>query len=214
MTKSIEKTEGSQLDVESYIKLQDEENGEKPANLSKMKRYSENPFMKSAVEYARGKKRTVVKGGKAVVDLESGEYEETAEITTVRTVDAESFVKIYPTYAGRIFSLSKATQKVFAVVLREVSRTALGRDTVLLNEKIIVKHLEEMEEKPPARATIFKCLAELCSKNIIARNELDTNLYYINLNIFFNGNRIKFVDEWHIQYQDKLFKDSSIQDKS
>ena len=191
------------------------ENGEepKPKNLTLQKRWSENPFVLPNTEYARGKKRVVVKGNKAIVDVDSGEYENTAEITATKTVDAETFVKIFPGKIGQIMALRPGTQKIFAVVLRALGEAGGGSDTVMLNEKIISSKMEEIYkgEKPPSKATIFRALSEMCSKNLLARSDLDTSLYYINLNVFFNGDRIKFVEEWHIQKQEKLFDEQTVE---
>lgn len=195
----------------SLIPEDKSEEAQKPKSLARMKRYEDNPFVKAESEYTRAKKRTVVKGGKAIIDQETGEYENTAEITTVRTVDAEQFIKIYPAYAGRIFSLKPSTQKIFGVVLNELQDNPKG-DKILLNEKIIISHLEQMGEKAPSKSAIYTSLAEMCAKNILARCELDKNLYFINLNIFFNGDRIKFVEEWHIERKQRdLFKEQTVE---
>ena len=185
----------------------------KPKKLTLQKRWSENPFVRPNTEYARGKKRVVVKGGKAIVDVDSGEYENTAEITATKTVDAETFVKIFPNKIGQILALKPGTQKIFAVVLKALGESGGGTDTVMLNEKIIARQMEEIYEgeKVPSKATIFRALSEMCSKNLLARSDLDTSLYYINLNVFFNGDRIKFVEEWHIQKQEKLFKEKTVE---
>ena len=177
-----------------------------------MKRYEDNPFVKAESEYTRAKKRTVVKGGKAIIDQDTGEYESTAEITTVRSVDAEQFIKIYPAYAGRIFSLKPTTQRIFGVVLNELQDNPKG-DKILLNERIIISHLQAMDDKKiPSKSAIYSALAEMCAKNILARCELDKNLYFINLNIFFNGDRIKFVEEWHIERRQKdWIKDQTVE---
>lgn len=181
-----------------------------PRSLKSFKKHRENPFIKSLAEYKVSKKRTVVKGGKAIIDIESGEYENTAEITTVRSVDAEQFVKLYTTRLKDIFSLKPTSMKVLQVLLDQIQKTAIGGDQVMLNYAVAERYFEENELKSISKSSFYTAIAEMVAKGFIAQADVSSNLFFINPHLFFNGDRVKFVEEWHIDRRKDLFKDQRI----
>lgn len=169
------------------------------------KRYDSNPFIGSGAEYKRAKKRTVVKGGKLIVDQETGEYEEMAELVTTHEVDGEQFVKLYTKELKLLFSLSPSAMKVLQVVLEQV-QGAIGRDTILLNMTIVEKYFSKVDAKPVGRTTFYRCVNEMISKGFIAPATDSRDLFFINPNLFFNGDRVRLVKEYHINRQGQMFK--------
>ncbi|RYD18199.1 MAG: hypothetical protein EOP88_23470, partial [Verrucomicrobiaceae bacterium] len=85
-------------------------------------RHKENPFLQAS-GIATRKKRVTVKGNKAVVDMDTGEVEDVAEIVMVRTVDTEQFVKIFTQNLRVFFDLTSPTMKLLQVLLAQVQRT-------------------------------------------------------------------------------------------
>ena len=168
------------------------------------KRYDSNPFIGAGAEYKRAKKRTVVKGGKVVVDRESGTYEEMAELVTTHEVDGEQFVKLYTKELKLLFSLSQSAMKVLQVVLQQV-QGAVGRDTILLNMTIVEKYFSKGDVKPVGRTTFYRCVNEMISKGFIAPAADSRDLFFINPNLFFNGDRVRLVKEYHINRQGQMF---------
>ena len=168
--------------------------------LGKATRYSENPFFEELqATLTTRKKRTLVKGGKAIVDDETGEYEHTAEIVAVKEVDSESFVKIFTKEVGATFGFTGKAQEIFMCIVKQLQDYGMGKDTIFLNELMIKKYYEQQGWKTPATATIRRALTQLIDARVIARNALDVNLYFINPNIMFNGDRVRFVKEYRIQ---------------
>ncbi len=160
-------------------------------------RFHENPFLKHASHYQRGSKRTLVKGGKAVVDRETGEYENVAEIVQIEKVDDEKFVKVYTADIARMFSLSTAGMRVLCVILDQVQ----GRpdsDTIMLNMKIVKSYFEGLGEKSIGQATYYRVVPEMLNKAFLARCEISDDMFYINPHLFFNGDRVRLVKEYHI----------------
>lgn len=169
-------------------------------------RYAENPFIKSEAEYARNKKRTVVAGGKAVVDMGTGEIESTtAEVVTTHEVDPEQFIKLYTAELKSLFSLTASAMKLFQVLLKQVQNRK-DSDTILLNINIMQKYFEELEVKPISKPTFYRCMNEMINKGFIAPAATSKDLFYINPNLFFNGDRLKIVKEFHIKRQVDMFE--------
>lgn len=195
--------------TETRLGLGDEK-GSDPAKkgLRDFPKFGTNPFIKSLAEYKVSKKRTVVKGNKAIVDNDTGLTEDVAEITTTRSVDGDLFVKLYSLKLREIFSLKPGSFRVLEVLLHQVQTTAKDSDLVALNYRITAAYFETHDLKPMSRSTFHTAIVEMVAKGFLAQSEHSSDLYFINPNLFFNGNRISFVEEWHIQKQDRLFNDA------
>ncbi len=181
-----------------------------PRKLSNLtRRYNENPFIGSRAEYKRSKKRTVIKGGKMIVDSETGEVEDMAEITQVHEVDSERFVKLYTAHLKQIFSLKSSALQMLQVVLTQVQEN-VGKDTILLNVKIMEKYFTSIDVKPVSPRTFYRAIDELISKAFIAPSADSRDLFFINPNLFFNGDRVRIVNEYHVTKQMKMFDDTDL----
>ena len=163
-----------------------------------------NPFMKVVSQYRRGTKRTTVKGGKIVIDETTGEVDAAAEIVQIEEMDAEKFVKLYTADLRKFFSLRPASYRMLRVVLEQVQRTP-NTDMVTLNVPLTVDFFERHNEKPPVRQTIYTALEEMIEKGFLARSEMHAEQYFINPALFFNGNRVRLVREYHIKRQHEMF---------
>ena len=177
----------------------------KPSQLEK--RYETNPFIGAAAQYKRSKKRTVVKGGKLIVDNDTGQIEEMAELVTTHEVDGEQFVKLYTGELKRIFSLTSSSMRLLQVVLSQV-QSSVGKDAILLNVSIMQKYFETVESKPLSRPTFYRCINEMIEKAFIAPAADSRDLFFINPNLFFNGDRVRLVNEYHINRQAEMFDKS------
>jgi len=104
-----------------------------------------NPFV-AATSYRRGVKRTVVKGGKAIIDIETGEIEGIAEIVQTVDVDAEKFVKLYTADLKRFFSLTSTAQRMLRVVLEQIQNVP-NSDLITLNVPIAVDYFERQKRE-------------------------------------------------------------------
>jgi len=165
--------------------------------------HRQNPFMADVV-YKRGVKRTIVKGGKAIFDQKTGEIEGIAEVVQVQDVDAEKFVKLYTLDLKRFFSLRPTAQKLLRVVLEQV-QLAPQSDKITLNIPLVLDHFERTaEEKIPGRQAIYNAIEEMINKGFLARSAFHMDAYFINPAIFFNGDRVRLVKEYHIRRQNPL----------
>lgn len=155
--------------------------------------YRENPFITSDTAIATRGKRIVVSGGKAIVDVQTGEMENVAEIVMVRQVDSEQFVKLFTQNLRIFFDLTPVTMKLLQVLLSQVQR-APNTDRVMLNLMIMQDFFTEHQDEPMSKASFHRAVRELIEKKFIAETMLG-GLYFINPNLFFNGDRVRFMTE-------------------
>lgn len=155
--------------------------------------YAENPFVKDLTVTTR-KKRVTVKANRAIIDTETGEYEDTAEICQVHQVDDGQFIKLFTGQLKQIFDLTPSTYKMLQVVLHQVQQTING-DLILLDLAVAEKYFTATDQPAMAKTTFHRAVKELIEKQFIAES-IHTGMYYINPALFFNGDRVRFVTEY------------------
>lgn len=161
-------------------------------------KYKENPFVEGTSFTVPIRSRSEVldtAGPLQVTATQTGETLEVAQIRRVKNVDTESFVKLYVAHLDAFFDLKPGTVRLLMALLDELSnaKNAHG-DTIYLNYGRVRDYFQDRDAKPPAKATFFSALAELTENGVVAPS-VDTNLWFINPAIFFNGDRIRFVTE-------------------
>lgn len=161
-------------------------------------KYKENPFVEgnSFTVPMRNRAETLDTAGPLqVTATETGETLEVAQIRRVKVIDNESFVKLYVAHLDAFFDLKPGTVRLLMALLDELSsaKNAHG-DTIYLNYARVSDYFKSRNAKPPAKATFFSAMAELTENGVVAPS-VDTNLWFINPAIFFNGDRIRFVTE-------------------
>lgn len=162
------------------------------------KKYAENPFVDGGVFSVPMRHRSEVvetAGPLQVVEKDSGEAIEIAEIRRKRVVDTDRFVKLFVGHLDAFFDLKPGTVRLMTALIDELSqgKNAHG-DTIYLNYARVVSYFESRDAKAPAKATFFGAMSELTEKGFVAPS-VDTNLWFINPAIFFNGDRVRFVTE-------------------
>lgn len=156
-------------------------------------RYRENPFMSEQSISTRRKRVTVSAKGKAMLDLETGEIENAVEIVMVKEVDSEQFVKLFTQNMRVFFDLSPVTLKLVQVLLSQVQKNP-NNDKVMLSIAIAEDYFTETAIDPISKASFHRAIKELLEKQFIAETLLP-GLFFINPNLFFNGDRVRFVNE-------------------
>ncbi len=152
--------------------------------------FKENPFLPETMEVVKEntvKKRKYFSSQKVLLDVvntQTGETEGYQAFTKFVKVDKEQFTKIYPARIKALFDLGNAALRVFCYIQTKVQQ---DRDTFIFD----IESCEEFTKQ--SRPTIYRGLAELVKNEIIARGKYDF-LYYINPLIFFNGDRIVFIE--------------------
>jgi len=153
-----------------------------------------NPFLDASTITTRRKRTVMVKGGKAIVDGETGLAEDLAEVVMVREVDDQQFVKIFTQNLKVFFDLTPGAMKLLQVVLHQVQQTP-NSDRIMLNLAVVEEYFTQSHQEAVSRASFHRAVRELLDKKFIAESVL-TGLYFINPHLFFNGDRVRFVQEF------------------
>ena len=155
----------------------------------------ENPFLQQAVQevdkhVVHKWKNTAGSDKKAVltvVNPDSGEIMGQTTFMRQIEVDEDQFAKLYLTQFQAFFDLTTAGIRVFGYIMT----------CMRPKNDMIYFDLEDCMAytKYSSKVSIYKGLAELVSGGIIARGRND-NLYFINPLIIWNGDRVRFVNEY------------------
>lgn len=133
--------------------------------------------------------------GPLAVMSSEGEELLTAEIRRKKVVDSERFVKLFVAQLDVFFDLKPGSIKLMTALIDELSQARYQNgDQIYLNYNRVVEYFERKGAKAPAKGTFFNAMSELTEKGFVAPS-VDTNLWFINPAIFFNGDRVRFVTE-------------------
>lgn len=150
-----------------------------------------NPFLNETVQHVEKGEKTLLFGQKdpdLIIDSNSQVKGHSLFARKVQ-VDKARFMKVFMTGLSNWFDLSKAGIKVFAYVANQVEP---NRDSFLFD-------LEDCKAFTgySGKNSIFSGLAELVENRFIARGP-NPFVYYINPTIFFNGDRLTFIEQYEI----------------
>jgi hypothetical protein len=170
-----------------------------PEKVGKSKRgnplYATNPFLSQFTVNLSERKMTVARGCN-VVDKE-GEIVAPATYAQIHQVDNEEFIKLYTKNMKAFFDLSKAAVKVLGSLFHALQKTAINKDEVLLNHYTADNIYQELTGGDNLSKDVYKRgINELIKKEFIAESPTGIGFYYINPNLVFNGDRVRFVTEY------------------
>lgn len=156
--------------------------------------YSINPFCTEFTVKVKKKNLTVAKAGH--FEDEDGDEISATTLAKIHLVDKEEFVKIYTSNIKNFFDLSKTAIKVFTVLMRAVQKDSLGKDEVYFNLGTATEYYNQIINDKKFSKTIYsKGINELIKNNFIAESPKQY-VFYFNPNLFFNGDRLRFVQEF------------------
>jgi hypothetical protein len=162
--------------------------------FSELESCKQNPFMSNLLIPKRKRNVRIANSDKAILDKGTGEVESTLFLGQTKTIDKEQFVKIFHNSLQSLFDLSNVSIRVFAYI---------GSVTTF-DDKIIFD-VEECKSftNLTSRTTIYKALTELIEAEFIAKSNLN-NIFYINPQIFYKGDRIVLVNEYKVKRNKEL----------
>lgn len=149
--------------------------------------FKKNPFMDDLCLRIRTKHLTVARGS-ALIDSSTGEITGTTEVSQVIPVDATQFVKLYVANISAFFDFSRAGLKVFGALMHAVQQHP-GTDLVYMDLSAVP------EELRLSKQTFYRGIQELIENKFVARH-VSPSWWYVNPNLFFNGDRVRFVREY------------------
>lgn len=161
-----------------------------PIGKKSMPEHESNPSLPVASEKAKiGTRRLTNKAGdKCMIVSEIGEILAPAGFHEIIEVDRTQFVKVYVGGVTAFNDLSSPGSKVFKMVY----------NFILKNPNTDAIYLYYKDARSMARATFDRGVLELLSKEIIYKSTRP-NLYYLNINYMFNGDRLALVKEYRLK---------------
>lgn len=113
----------------------------------------------------------------------------TGEITKhykMRTVDSKPYVKLFNTSLPIIQELSAKAHRMLYEVLMDLDK---NKDEVYLNASSLAKKFNLKNTRD-----VLSGIKELLDKDILCR-KAEKDMYFINVRLIFNGNRVKYIEE-------------------
>jgi len=162
----------------------------------------ENPFLNETVQHVEKGEKTLLFGQKdpdLIIDSNS-EVKGHSLFARKVQVDKAKFMKVFMTGLSNWFDLSKAGIKVFAYVANQI---VPNRDSFDFDMDDCRKFTGYS-----GKNTILSGLAELIDNRFIARGP-NPYKYYINPTIFFNGDRLTFIEQYELESKAKLDQEVS-----
>jgi hypothetical protein len=157
-------------------------------------KHKENPFIEGGLVQLKIRRKNIgVAMGAALVDPESGEVAGMTTIAQRIEVDAEEFVKLFTKDISVFFDFTPTAIRTFAVLLKAVQKSAINRDKVYFR----YEELELANCNLPS-SVFYRGIKELIDKQFLAKAEAP-NWYFLNPSLIFNGDRARFIKEYHIK---------------
>jgi hypothetical protein len=159
--------------------------------------FKENPFW-DPTEVRVGTKMIRVAGGRHI--SEDGEEITHSGVHLIKHVDKEEFVKLYTKNMKVFFDLKPTSQKLLQSVLGFVQKNP-GCDAIYLHWFEVDAYMKANELKM-SKASFHNAMREMLGKGFLAESEAP-NQYWINPHLFFNGDRMTFINEFRIKATSK-----------
>jgi hypothetical protein len=158
------------------------------------KKYAENPSVLTAMNSTKsGVKRITNKAGnQCMIVSEQGEIIAPAGFYEIMEVDKTQFIKLYINGVKAFQGLSSAGTKVFELIYYRVQEKP-GVDKFFIHFTDI-----DQQQFPISERTFHRGLTELISKEFIFESKTP-NVYFLNINYLFNGNRLAFIKEYRVK---------------
>lgn len=194
---------------------QDEQPKELILSRRKLPKYKKNPFVDDQlITQLSGMKNVYYTQTtrNAIVDTDTGETTP-AQLQVVKKVqtDKENFVKVYTTHLKAFFELSAVAFKLLQYVLDTVQNEEHSQDKIYLSLNL-AQEFYESQGSQISKASYFRGMKELVEKLFIAE-AIDTNIYFINPKLFFNGDRVEFLTKFYVEEQKPKTEKPKIEEK-
>ncbi len=170
--------------------------------ISSVQKHETNPFVDGGMLIMKRGRTTIIAGStsKVLVDVKTGESEGIALLHRYKEVDRDQFIKLYLGEVRSLFDLSKTGLKAFGFVL---TCMRINDAEIYLNIPDMVKYCEWS-----TTAAAYRGIGELMANKIIAPS-VKANLWFINPNIIFNGDRIAFIKEYRLKSNKQITGEQS-----
>jgi len=161
--------------------------------------YKGNPFVHRVTVDVRKKHITLAKGDLDIVKHDSKDYIGPATIGAFIQVEKEEFIKVFTREMQAYFDLSKVGTRMMGIVFRASQHYSVNNAEIFLPHKIATELYKEITADINIQLSLSsyqRGIKELLKKEFIAEHPNGSGWFYTNPNIFFNGNRVRFVKEY------------------
>lgn len=167
-----------------------------------VKTYDYNPFVEDKLLTTLGGRKNVYlrrTTPTALINETTGEIDP-ADMLIVKKIqaDKETFIKLYSSHLKAFFELTGSTFKFLHYVLNEVSKKQVINTGKVYLSYSSAKQFYDDYNITIAKRSYFYAIKEMLQKNFIAKTK-DLYIYYFNVNIFFNGDRVSYLTEFQIE---------------
>jgi hypothetical protein len=129
----------------------------------------------------------------ALINQNTGEIAgDMAVIGVQKIVDKEEFIKFFGAGIMEVFELTKPAKDVFRAVLGVYLEQKHQPDQMYISYDVI--HLDYEFSK--SRTSYNNGINELCVKGFLAPVQRRENLYWVNPNLFYKGDRLRVVNDY------------------
>jgi hypothetical protein len=150
-------------------------------------KHKENPFNDHLVQTisVKTKKRKVdgnsVTNVNKLITSKSGEVEGETQFVYIEQYDEAEFCKVFKSEIRKFAELNKTGNVLFSYIVENLKPNS---DEIMLHPQYLADQIND--------TTLWRGIKELLEKQFIARSFVPY-IYFINPNIFFNGDRVSFV---------------------
>lgn len=169
----------------------------KPRLKTTLQKYSTNPSL-NTLQLSTKTKKVFASNNEAlyITNATTGEQTPaTGGATFVRReiVDSAQFIKLYSAGVKHLAELTSPGFKIFQLVYEIMLENPN-------NDKLIIdfNDLSANGKFNQSQKTFIRGINELLEKEIIYQS-LTANVYFLNMNLFFNGDRINIVQSYELQ---------------
>jgi hypothetical protein len=172
-------------------------------------KYHTNPSLENMSVSTRNKKSFFNNGAKHLV-IDEGTGEQVGHMGAIfieeKTVDTEQFIKLFAAGVEQLADLSAAGYRMFKLVYSLMLENP-NTDKILIeyNDLVYSKKWEQSQR------TFQRGIAELLIKEIIFLS-VSPNLYFINVRLFYNGDRISILKSYKLTKNAVLIQPSLLDD--
>lgn len=162
--------------------------------------YETNPsVIKTSSRLTTKKQKTIFKNNNsALVDASTGELAGQLQRVFIQEVevDTERFIKVYADSLEELMDLSASGLKVFKLIYSEMLNN-YGQDFIYLDFNELV-HFKKWKF---TQNTFMSGVNDLLRRGVIYKS-VGTNKYFINIELFFNGDRVAVIKQYRLKQAD------------
>lgn len=168
--------------------------------------YADNPFVGPERFALTVRNDLKLVAASVSININDQEQTTTGVIGRIQDVDTEQFVKIYTSNVACLFELNTTAQRTLIAVFMAVQRQAKDKSEIYLSYNEALQYyveLEYPENKIPSKKTFYRGLGLLINDGFLAAAARGEHWYWINPSIIFNGDRVRFVQEYRLTKRKK-----------